>query len=63
MRVTGKLLQYVGLISLPVAIVLELGHLLGRSFGLSQMLVMMVFGFCAFHLGRYMEGFSADHAD
>ena len=58
MRLIGRMLQYAGLIALPVAIVLELSKLLGRSFGLSQMLIMLVFGFCAFQLGRYMEGFA-----
>ena len=58
MRIAGRLLQYVGLIALPAAIVLELSQLLGRSFGLSEMLIMLVFGFCAFHVGRYVEGFA-----
>lgn len=59
MRLLGRLFQYAGLIVLPMAILLELGQMLGRSFGLSQMLVMMVFGFCIFHFGRYLEGFAA----
>lgn len=63
MHVFGRLLQYIGLFTLPAAIVLELGQLLGRSFGLSQMLVMMVFGFCAFQVGRYLEGYALDHQD
>ena len=58
MQLVGRLLQYVGLVSLPVAILLELSKLLGRSFGLSQMLIMLVFGFCSFQLGRYLEGFA-----
>lgn len=58
MKIVGRLLQYVGLISLPVAILLELSKMLGRSFGLSQMLIMLIFGFCAFQVGRYMEGFA-----
>ena len=56
MRIIGRLLQYAGLIALPVAILLELSQMLGRSFGLSQMLIMLIFGFCAFQIGRYMEG-------
>jgi len=56
MRVIGRLLQWAGLIALPVAMVLELSKLLGRAFGLSQMVIMLVFGFCAFQLGRYLEG-------
>jgi hypothetical protein len=58
MVLIGRLLQYTGLIALPVAILLELSNLLDRSFGLSEMLVMLVFGFCAFHVGRYLEGFA-----
>ncbi len=58
MQLIGRLLQHAGLIALPVAIVLELSKLLGRSFGLSQMLIMLVFGFCAFQLGRYLEGYA-----
>lgn len=56
MRIIGRLLQYTGLFVLPVSIVLELSKLLGRSFGLSEMLIMLVFGFSAFYLGRYLEG-------
>ncbi len=63
MQLIGRLLQYIGLFALPAAIVLELGQLLGRSFGLSQMLVMMVFGFCAFQVGRYIEGFALNEQD
>jgi hypothetical protein len=58
MVLIGRLLQYTGLIALPVAVLLELSNLLDRSFGLSEMLVMLVFGFCAFHVGRYLEGFA-----
>ena len=58
MRVAGRILQYVGLIVLPVAVLLELSNLLGRAFGLSQMLIMLVFGFCAFQMGRYLEGYA-----
>ena len=50
MQILGRLLQYAGLIVLPLAIILELGNLLGRSFGLSQMLVMMVFGLSLIHI-------------
>ena len=58
MQIVGRLLQHAGLIALPVAILLELSKLLGRSFGLSQMLIMLVFGFCSFQLGRYLEGYA-----
>ena len=58
MRSIGRFLQYAGLIALPVSIVLELSDSLGRSFGLSQMVIMLVFGFAAFQLGRYLEGYA-----
>ena len=48
MRVLGRLLQWVGLVSLPVSMILELSQMLGRAFGLSQMVIMLVFGFAAF---------------
>ena len=56
MQIVGRLLQYVGLVALPAAVLLEISDLLGRAFGLSQMLIMLVFGFSAFQLGRYFEG-------
>ncbi len=52
----GRFLQYVGLFLLPLSMVLELTDSLGRSFGVSQMVIMLIFGFCAFQLGRYLEG-------
>ena len=58
MRLVGRLLQHVGLIALPVAIVLELSKMLGRSFGLSEMVIMLVFGVCSFYVGRYLEGYA-----
>ncbi len=61
MKSTGRLLQYVGLITLPVSIALELSQSLGRNFGVSQMVIMLVFGFCAFQLGRYLEGHALSH--
>ncbi len=56
MKPIGRFLQYVGLFLLPLSMVLELTDTLGRSFGVSQMVIMLVFGFCAFQLGRYLEG-------
>jgi hypothetical protein len=56
MGTIGRVLQILGLIILPLGMVLELtGRLGGR--GVSQMLLMMVFGCAAFYLGRYLEGF------
>ena len=58
MKSVGRFLQYVGLTALPIAIVLELSSALGRSFGVSQMVIMLLFGFCSFQLGRYLEGYA-----
>ena len=58
MQAVGRLLQYAGLILLPASIFLELSDALGRSFGLSQMLIMLVFGFASFQVGRYVEGYA-----
>jgi len=56
MKPIGRFLQYVGLFLLPLSMLLELSNALGRSFGVSQMVIMLAFGFCAFQLGRYLEG-------
>jgi hypothetical protein len=53
--VLGRTLQILGLVILPVGIVLELTGKLGRR-GVAELLLIMVFGFAAFHLGRYLEG-------
>lgn len=58
LKLMGRALQHVGLLALPAAIFMELTGMMGRAFGLSQMLLMMVFGFSAFYLGRYLEGFA-----
>jgi hypothetical protein len=59
MRSLGKLLQLMGLIVLPVAMLLELTDTLGRPFGVSDMVTMLVFGIAVFFLGRLMEGYAA----
>ena len=56
MKPIGRFLQYVGLFLLPLSMLLELTDSLGRNFGVSQMVIMLIFGFCAFQLGRYLEG-------
>ncbi|MCA9187078.1 MAG: hypothetical protein R3E01_27600 [Pirellulaceae bacterium] len=58
MRRLGRTLQIFGLVVLPVAMLLELTRVLGDSFGLRDMLMMLVFGATAFMLGRYLEGYS-----
>ena len=58
MRILGKLLQVVGLVALPLSMIFELTGMLGRRFGLSQMVIMTVFGVCAFLLGRLLDGYA-----
>ena len=58
MKQLGKLLQLFGLSLLPVAILMQLGDLLGRPIGIDQMLIMMVAGVAAFYLGRLIEGYA-----
>jgi hypothetical protein len=58
MMLVGRLLQYLGLILLPLSVVMELTHGLGRSFYLADMLKMLVLGWSAFTLGRYLEGYA-----
>ncbi|GIW94300.1 MAG: hypothetical protein KatS3mg110_2341 [Pirellulaceae bacterium] len=58
MRVLGKCMQIGGLIILPVAMVMELSHLLGRRIGVADMLIMLLFGFSMFYIGRILEGYA-----
>jgi hypothetical protein len=57
MRQLGRLLQVLGLILLPAAMVLELTRVLGPTFGVRHMLVTLLFGAAMFFLGRLMEGY------
>ena len=54
MRNLGRLLQFVGLVLLPVSMMLELVE----SIGVKQMVIMLVFGTVAFYLGRIVEGYA-----
>lgn len=58
MRSLGRGLQYIGLALLPLAMIMELTDGLGRSFGVSEMLVMLIFGAAIFYAGRLVEGYS-----
>ena len=58
MRALGRMLQIIGLVLLPLSMVLEMSGALGRSFGLSEMLLMLVFGASAFVAGRICEGYA-----
>ena len=55
-QIIGRGLQFLGLTILPLGIVLELAGKLGRR-GVAELLLIMVFGFAAFQLGRYLEGY------
>lgn len=56
MRSLGKLLQILGLLVLPLSMLMELTHFLGRDFYVSDMVVMLLFGVSVFYVGRLMEG-------
>jgi TctA family transporter len=58
MRTFGRLLQQAALVILPIAMLMELTDALGRDVGVSDMVVMLVFGVLAFVLGRTLEGFA-----
>jgi len=59
MRFLGRSLQMFGLVVLPLAMVLELSKLLGRDFGVSDMVIMLVAGAAAFLMGRIIEGYGS----
>lgn len=62
MRALGRLLQKIGLILPPIAIVLQLmpGNAPGgTAISLGQMLVMLGAAVCCFLIGRILEGYSA----
>ena len=59
MKGLGRRLQKLGLLLLPLSIVMELTGGLGRSFGVSDMVVMLVFGASAFWIGRLLEGYAS----
>ena len=56
-RSIGKLLQIVGLVMLPVAMVMQVTSQM-RAHSVSVMLLMMVFGAAIFMLGRIVEGYA-----
>jgi hypothetical protein len=53
----GRVLQILGLVILPLGVILELTGRLGRR-GVAELLLIMVFGFAAFYLGRVVEGYA-----
>ena len=62
MRTFGKLLQVIGLVILPVAMMMQVTTgsraSTGAGFSVSTMLVMMVLGVAIFSLGRVVEGYA-----
>jgi hypothetical protein len=58
MRSLGRSLQTLALLLLPASMILEISGALGRAFGLSQLLLLMLFGIAAFLLGRYLEAYA-----
>lgn len=53
MTALGRLLQIVGLVALPLAIVMQLTGL-----GVRDMLMITIAGAALFYLGRVIEGYS-----
>ena len=62
MRTFGKLLQVIGLVILPVAMMMQVTSgsraPTGAGFSVSTMLVMMVLGVAVFSVGRLLEGYA-----
>jgi len=57
MKALGRLMQMLGLVLLPLSMVMEITGGLGRPFGVSDMVVTLVFGAAAFGAGRLLEGY------
>lgn len=57
MRAFGRLLQHLGLIIPPLAIVLQLAN----TIQVRQMLVMWVAAMCLFWIGRLLEGYGGQN--
>ena len=58
MRAFGRMLQILGLVLLPLSMAMELTGSLGRGFGVSDMVIMLIFGTAAFWVGRMVEGYA-----
>ncbi len=61
-RSLGRGLQIFALTILPIAVILELTGGLSRSFGLADMVKMLLLGVVAFVLGRLLEGYATSKA-
>ena len=60
MNAIGRTLQFLALVLLPVAVIMELTGSLGRR-GLSDMLVMMLFGMGIFYAGYLLQAHSGNN--
>lgn len=63
LRSLGKLMQFAGLVVLPVAMMLQLSSGMRAptgGFSVSAMLLLMVFGAALFALGRLVEGYARE---
>ena len=58
MRKIGRIMQVLAMILLPLAMILEFSGGLGRAIGVSDMVVMLVFGIGLFLTGRLLETYA-----
>ena len=58
MKTLGRSLQIIGLVLLPLAMMMEVTGTLGRSTGVSDMIIMLIVGASAFYIGRIVEGYA-----
>ncbi len=58
MKKLARVLQFLGLVLLPIGMLLEVTKDFGHGFGLKEMLLTLVFGFTLFYLGRFIEGYA-----
>ena len=58
MRLIGRVLQILGLILLPLALILQLFKDFGFPFTVRDMLLTLIFGAAIFYLGRLLEGYA-----
>jgi hypothetical protein len=59
MRTIGKSMQVLALVLLPMACLLEITGGLGRPFGVSDLLVALIFAAVCFMAGRLIEGYAS----
>ena len=57
LRLVGRTLQIIALVVLPLSMYMQVSGGLGRSFNVSEMVIMLIFGICAFYVGRILEGY------